>query len=187
MQPEEVLIRQCLEGDRAALDTLYLQFSSKMFAICLRYSFDRMEAEDLLQEGFIKVYDRLSKFNGKGSFEGWMRKIFVNLSIDYYHKKRKERERLKDFKVEFESNVDNTEESDWPDLGQEELIQLIQQLPDGYRIVFNLFAIELYSHKEIAVLLGVSESTSKTQYFKARRMLKAKIYAIINLKHQEQQ
>lgn len=182
MQPEELLIRQCLMGNRDALDQLYLQYSSKMYAICLRYSYDKIEAEDLLQDGFIKVYSQLSKFKGKGSFEGWMRRIFVNLSIDYYHKKTKENFNKEELKT---LTQDDHDDNVWPAINEKEIIELIQQLPDGYRMVFNLFAIELYSHKEIASMLGVSESTSKTQFFKARKMLQAKVNAIVSLREEK--
>ena len=170
MEPDKALIRGCQDGDLAAFDRLYTRYSSAMFGLCLRYARDREEAQDLLQDGFIKVYEKIKQYSGEGSFEGWMRRLFVNLALDQYKSKRRELERLQVYAEE--GGADTDESSPWPDITEQELIDLIQQLPEGYRIVFNLFAVEGFSHRDISIKLGISESTSKTQFFKSRKYLR---------------
>lgn len=130
-----------------------------------------MEAEDILQEAFIKVYDNVAKFQFKGSFEGWIRRIVINTALKNYQKSSFQKER-----IGLEDYDDRPIEPEAISLLQEEeLLDLIEQLPDGYRVVFNLYAVEGYSHKEIAEMLGIGESTSRSQLVKARKMLKDRI------------
>ncbi len=152
-----------------------------MFAVCLRYARHRAEAEDLLQEGFIRVFDKLHAFRLEGSLEGWIRRIMVHSCINHLRKRSVRNEVLGTGNIQ--------ERSEAPlapgNLGQEELMALVQQLPDGYRMVFNLFAIEGYEHAEIAEMLGCSEGTSRSQLSKARRMLQHKIEELNALEKHE--
>ena len=142
-----------------------------MLAVCLRYTRHRMEAEDILQDAFIKVFDNISKFEFKGSFEGWIRRIVINTALKNYSKKS-----FKQEQIGLENQPELPLEPEiYSNLEEEELLRLINQLPDGYRVVFNLYAVEGYSHKEIADLLGIQESTSRSQLVKARKMLQGMI------------
>ena len=164
---EHELIRGCLRGSVQSQRDLYERFAGKMYAVCLRYARTREDAADILQEGFLKVFSKLEQFQFQGSFEGWVRRVMVNTALRNYQKQRFEfeqsgYERLPETPVE-------------PDavalLSEEELLNLVRNLPDGYRAVFNLVAIEGYSHAEAAKMLGIQESTSRSQLTKARRQL----------------
>jgi len=161
------LIKGCVSGDRRMQELLYKKFSPKMYAICLRYAGNTDDAQDLLQEGFIKIYKNLEKFRNEGSFEGWMRRVFVNTSIEHFRRK-----------VNLNSITENEEkgieDSTWnvlDSLAEKDIIQLIQELSNGYRTVFNLYVVEGYSHKEIGDMLGISEGTSKSQLSRAKMIL----------------
>lgn len=143
-----------------------------MYAVCLRYSKDEDQAKDLLQEGFIKLFNNLANYRGDGSFEGWIRRIFVNTSIENYRKEQRRGFSVEVEDVEGELKVDTTS---FQKFGYEELMKKVQALPLGYRTVFNMYVIEGYSHKEIAEQLGVTESTSKTQLHKARLLLQKSV------------
>jgi RNA polymerase sigma factor (sigma-70 family) len=168
---EKELIQKCINQDPVSQRLLYERYSGIMYAVCLRYSTDADHAKDLLQEGFIRVFGHLGSYKFEGSFEGWVRRIFVNTAIENYRRNQKGKY--------FEEYDDKHDRSVSPDavsnLNMEELISLIQKLPDGYRTVFNLYVIEGYSHKEIAEELGITESTSKTQLRKARIVLMEKV------------
>lgn len=172
---EHQLITGCKKGERNAQRELYDTFSRKMMGVCLRYVNDRETARDILQEGFVKVFTNMVSYEGKGSFEGWMRKIFVNCSLEYLRKSDVLRE---------SADLDSTAELIEPDasaisqMSSKELMALIGELPDGFRTVFNLFGIEGYSHKEIAEMLDITESTSRSQYTRARQLLQKKISAL---------
>lgn len=161
------LIQGCLRGSAQNQRQLYEQFAGKMYAVCLRYARTPSDAADILQEGFVKVFTKLNQFQFQGSFEGWVRRIMVNTALRAYQRQRFEHE-SSGFEQLPESPVD-------PDalavLSEEELLRLISRLPDGYRVVFNLVAIEGYSHAEVAESLGIQESTSRSQLTKARRWL----------------
>ncbi|GAB4382843.1 MAG: RNA polymerase sigma factor [Salibacteraceae bacterium] len=165
---EEELIKKCLEGDQRAQKALFDKYSRKMMSVCMRYMANREEAEDVLQDGFIKVFKHLGSYQGKGSFEGWIRRTMVNTSLDHIRKQKM---------IEVDADISEaeylaTEKSRaLSKLRVEEMMELINRLPVGYRTVFNLYAIEGLSHQEIADELGVTESTSKTQYRKARTYL----------------
>jgi RNA polymerase sigma factor (sigma-70 family) len=165
------LLDGCKKGDRKAQESLYKALASKMMGVCMRYAKDTFEAEDILQMGFVKVFQKVTEFRSDGSFEGWIRRIMVNTAIETYRKN------LRSLNV-----VDIDEVYDQPqstfDMGKLELndlMKLVQQLSNGYRIVFNMYAIEGYSHKEIAKELGISEGASKSQLSRARAILKDKI------------
>ncbi len=169
---ESDLIRGCIEGDRQMQEELYNRFSGKMYAVCLRYANNSEDAQDLLQEGFIKVYRNLHRFRAEGSFEGWIRRVFVNSSIEHYRKKSLQLSRVSDKE---EGTIEDTDTSALDSLAEKDIIKLIQDLSPGYKTVFNLYAIEGYSHKEIGEMLGISEGTSKSQLARARSILQKKV------------
>ena len=153
-----------------------------MLGICMRYCKRREEAEDVLHEGFIKVFSNVSKFRGEGSFEGWIKRIMINTSLSYYHASLKHYfqegiEEIEDMTLSYE---DDGVYSNAPP--RSELLGLIQELPDGYRFVFNMYVFEDFSHKEIASMLGISVNTSKSQLAKARKRLQRKLEEDYNLK-----
>lgn len=166
------LIESCKKGDRAAQKAIYNLLAPRMFPICIRYIGDRTSAEDILQEGFITLFTKIESYKGDGSFEGWARKIFVNTALMSLRKKdtlkmSEELEAVKSMKTETSSQIET--------IGYKELMELVMSLPPGFRTVFNMYAIEGYSHKEIAETLGVTETTSRTQFSRARAWLQAKI------------
>lgn len=150
---------------------LYARFARRMYAVCLRYARHQLEAQDLMQEGFIRVFDKLGSFRLEGSLEGWVRRIMVTTCINTYRKKAFQNEKFGLEQVPDEPVAPLAVEH----LGEAELLKLVEGLPDGYRLVFNLFAIEGFDHGEIATLLGCGESTSRSQLSKARRMLQARL------------
>ena len=170
---EEQLIKSCIREEAASQKELFKHYSSRMFGVCLRYARNREDAEDILQDAFIKVFDKLDQFKFQGSFEGWIRKIVVNTALKKYTVLRYSKEisgyEIKDNK---ESTMDP---SAYAHLSHKELMNLIMQLPDGYRIIFNLYAIEGYQHDEIAEMLGIQPGTSRSQLVKARAMLQKQI------------
>ncbi|MEM6261191.1 MAG: sigma-70 family RNA polymerase sigma factor [Bacteroidota bacterium] len=172
-QPYQALIERCIQQDTAAHQRLYELFAPKMMAVCYRYARNQAEAEDMLQEGFIKVFQNLKRYTFKGSLEGWIRRIMVNTAIDLL---RKHKYFQKETDIE-EADVEEFAEFSIDRLEMEYLLKIIQELPTGYRVVFNLYAIEGYSHKEIGQQLKISESTSRSQYTRARSMLKKRICA----------
>ncbi|MCE2711069.1 MAG: sigma-70 family RNA polymerase sigma factor [Cryomorphaceae bacterium] len=168
---DSALIKDCLNGNVRAQKTLFDRFAPKMLGVCMRYCKSKEQAEDVLQDGFVKVFIKLAEFKHEGSFEGWIRKIMVNTALDSL---RKEMKISADVEIEFA--VDKSEsETVLAELSAAEIVQLISMMPDGYRVVFNLFAIEGYSHQEIADSLGITESTSKSQYSRARAYLRKKM------------
>ncbi len=165
------IVQACIAGKPHAQEALYTHFSQTMFGICLRYASDYHSAEDILQEGFVKVFKNLDRFRGEGSFEGWLKRIFVNTSIEFYRKAVTKRK-----VVELDSVYDQgTESLALDNLATKDLLRIIQQLPTGYRTVFNLYGIEGYTHKEIAKMLDISEGTSKSQLARARESIKKMI------------
>lgn len=164
---EDELIKGCVRRERSAQKRLYETFSSKMYALCCRYVKDSMEAEDVLVTAFTKILDRIDQYKGEGSFEGWIRRVVVNEALTYLRRNRSmyiETElEAADREPDYQLMSDHLEEED--------LMNMIQELPAGYRIVFNLYAIDGYSHKEIANQLNISENTSKSQLSRARVFL----------------
>jgi RNA polymerase sigma-70 factor (ECF subfamily) len=155
-----------------------------MLGICLRYCKNRADAEDVLQDGFIKVFSNITNFRQEGSFEGWIKRIMVNTAIDYLNKKQRLNHQMDYDHFEETLEVENEERDDTNyadiNLSHEELLSIIRSLPDGYRVVFNMYAIEGYSHRDIAEMLNISINTSKTQLFKARKLIRKKINIMLN-------
>lgn len=174
------LIAACKKQNRSAQKALYELYAPKMMAVCLRYCRDSEVARDLLHDGFIQVFTRIGSYAGRGSFEGWLRKIFVNLSLENY---RKQKQRF--VFIDDTENVEMVQDEPFDDLieignvNQNELLEIIQELPDGYRTIFNLFVFEDMSHKEIANTLGISENASRSQYYRAKTMLQKKVQAYL--------
>lgn len=166
------LINDCKRGKQKARKELFRLYHKRLLGICLRYSSDKSEAEDILLEGFMNIYLKIDQYKFKGSFEGWMKTIIVHICIDYFRKNKKENhhQNIDDFE-----DLPSSDYSILNEMSAKEIMELIQTLPQGYRIVFNLFAIEGYSHKEIAQKLDVTESTSKSQVRKARIWLMKKL------------
>lgn len=164
---EKKLIQACINENKTAQKQLYDLYAPKMYYVCLRYARHDLEAQDMLQDGFIKVFDNLGKFKSNGSFEGWIRRIMVNTSLNHCRKSSFKRENIgiEDYQDTVVSSKAISR------LSEKELLALIQMLPDGYRIVFNLYVIEGYSHKEIGDLLEISESTSRSQLAKSRKWM----------------
>lgn len=164
LSKEEALISGCRKQNRMAQQELYASYSGKMYSLCCRYVKSSMEAEDVLVGAFTKIFDKIDQFKGEGSFEGWIRRIVVNEALTWLRKNRSmyvETDLEKaDYEPDYKSASDHLE--------AEDLLRMIQQLPTGYQIVFNLYAIDGYSHKEIAEQLNISENTSKSQLSRAR-------------------
>ena len=161
---EDELIKGCLKGDRAAQKHLYELHSSRMYAVCYRYVKDPMQAQDILVTAFMKVFDKVGQFKNEGSFEGWIRRIMVNEALTWLRRNKN---------MYVETDLEQADhEPDYKNLSDhleaEDLMNMIAALPSGYRIVFNMYAIDGYSHKEIAEHLGISENTSKSQLCRAR-------------------
>lgn len=170
---ESELINGCIIGNREAQRTLYHRYSPKMFSVCLRYAKDYHSAEDVLQEGFIKVFRYIAKFRHEGSFEGWMRRIFINTSIEFLRKSVS----MYPIIDSEDKPIDILDESHFDDLDHQDLMQMVQSLSPGYRTIFNLYVVEGYSHKEIAKMLEINEGTSKSQLARARVILQSKVLA----------
>lgn len=169
---EEELIALSIKGDGSAQNELYRRYAPKLWGVCLRYAKNRMSAEDILQEGFIRIFTYLDRFENKGSFEGWMRRTMVNTAINYY-KKNLSTAREAEYH-EYHSGKSNDADA-LSKLSHQELLKMVQQMPDGYRTVFNLYIIEGFSHKDVAEMLNVSENTSKSQLSRARAFLQERI------------
>jgi len=161
------LIEGCRRQDRQAQKRLYDQYASKFYALCCRYVKDKMEAEDVLITAFTKILNRIDQYTGEGNFEGWMRKVVVNDALSYLRKNKNMYLETDISAADYEPDYEKLENQ----LEAEDLLKMIESLPTGYRIVFNLYAIEGYSHKEIADQLGISENTSKSQLSRARAAL----------------
>ncbi len=164
---DQDLIIGCLAGGRRFQEGLYNQYGSTMFSICLRYASDYYQAEDMLQEGFIKVFNNLKNFRNEGSFEGWLKRIFVNTAIEWLRKNKVMNEMQEIEKV----SLHIVQEDCFSQLAADDLMKLIQSLSPGYRTVFNLYSIEGYSHKEIGQMMNINEGTSKSQLARARYIL----------------
>ena len=168
MSEESDLIEGCIRGDRKMQYELYERFASKMYGVCLRYAANAEEAEDILQEGFIKVFKKISSYRGDGSFEGWIRRIFVNTAIEHFRRKSY----LQPISEHEENTIEGKYISVLDNLAEKDIIKLIQQLSPGYRTVFNMYVIEGYTHKQIGEALNISEGTSKSQLSRAKLILR---------------
>ena len=176
MQIENKLIDGCLKNDRKAQRKLYNMYAPVLLGLCCRYTRTRAEAEDVLQEAFIKIYKNLKQFAGKGSFEGWLKRIVVNTAITHFRQNQK---------MGYQDDIDEVKDSrlmgdpfQEAEFTHDELMGVIQSLPQGYQIVFNLYAIEGYKHREISEMLGIDISTSKSQFSRARKLVQQKLEAL---------
>ncbi len=179
MYSEEDLLTGCLKNDSKAQEEFYKRFAPKMYGVCLRFANNKLQANDILQEGFIKVFLNLSTFRREGSLEGWVRRTIINTAINLYKKTAKH---LKVVEIDKTDIQDDREESVLDKMTRDELLKMINELPVGYRMVFNLNVMEGYSHKEIGELLKISENTSKSQLSRARQTLQKKLREHINKK-----
>ncbi|MBB3969637.1 RNA polymerase sigma-70 factor (ECF subfamily) [Mucilaginibacter phyllosphaerae] len=174
------LIERCKAGQRKAQELLYKQFAAKMLGVCMRYATDKMEAEDMLQNGFIKVFQKIADYRGEGSFEGWVRRIMVHSSIEYYRRHHKMMQMVDMEGAGHEPSVNAAAASS---LEAKDLLIIIKALSPGYRMVFNLYAIDGYSHKEIAEIMCISEGASKSQLSRARAILKEQVLKMDNKRY----
>lgn len=174
--PESDLITGCIEGDRRMQEILYNRFSSKMYAVCLRYASNAAEAEDILQEGFIKIFKKMDTFRSEGSFEGWVRRIFVNTAIEHFRR----RKYLTPVTEKEENTIEGKYISVLDELAEQDILNLVQQLSPGYRTVFNMYVVEGYTHKEIGDILSISEGTSKSQLSRAKVILQEMVKTYID-------
>ena len=165
---EEMLLQGCLDHDATAQQELYYRFSPKMLSVCYRYAKAREDAEDMLQEGFIKVFSQIDKYENRGSLEGWILRIIVHTCINHLKKNKKFNDHVD---LAFAGNIVIREDNIPAIIQAKQIVECIRSLPIGYRTVLNLYAIEGYSHKEIAALLDIEESTSRSQYTRAKSML----------------
>lgn len=174
---EKEIIRGCIKNNATCQRLLFEQYAGKMMTICLRYTRNQKDAEDTLQESFIRIFSSISGFREEGSFEGWLRRIVVHTALKMLQKK----------KIHFSTIDDNDETAPTVDphvldrLSTEELLQFIGRLPEGYRLVFNLYVLEGYDHNEIAGMLDISPGTSRSQLIKARRLLQQQINILFKL------
>ncbi len=175
MELNSAFIKRLKENDSKAQKVFYEQLAPKMYGICLRFAFVRDDAEDILQDGFIRVFNHLKDFRGEGSLEGWVRRTIVNTAINYYKKKIRNGGNVELEKVQWKIKEPS---SVVEKMSADELLKLISTLPPGYRTVFNLNVIEGYTHKEIGNLLDISENTSKSQLSRARGSLQKKLSEI---------
>lgn len=174
---EAKLITALKRGESRAHKVVYERFAGKMLAVCTRYCANRADAEEVMLDGFMRVFEKIGQFREEGSFEGWMRRIMVTESLMFLRKSKQWRQEV------LVEEVNTEPDYEWADtaLHENDLLRIVNQLPDGYRTVFNLYAIEGYAHAEIAQVLGISEGTSKSQLSRARLLLQA------NLKKLEQE
>jgi len=172
MYSDKELIERCLENDPKAQELLYKRFSGRMYGVCLRFARNTLEADDILQEGFIKVFSFLKDFRHDGSLEGWIRRTIVNTAINYYNSKQNE---WSETSIKMAESYQSVSEEILDKISTNDLLNLIHELPEGYRLVFNLYIIEGYNHKEIAEMLNISENTSKSQLSRARTALQQRL------------
>ncbi|OQA98829.1 MAG: ECF RNA polymerase sigma factor SigE [Bacteroidetes bacterium ADurb.Bin217] len=181
MFTEKEIIDGCIKNDRKMQKALYEKYASKLYALCLRYAKDRAEADDMLQEGFIKIFTKIEQFSQEHSFEGWIKRIVINTAITHYN------QNLKHY---YQEDIDEINESEIKkeeiyeaEYSKEELLSVIHSLADGYRMVFNLYVIEGYKHKEISEILGIDIATSKSQLHRAKKIIQERLEEITKEKN----
>lgn len=165
------LARACFDGNEKAQAQLFRLYSRQMMAVCMRYAGSYEQAQDMLQEGFVKVFNRIGMYRGKGPLGAWIRRTMINTALDIIRKEKREQRHVDQYEVEVQIEVELEERSMFgedEEFSEAQLMEMIQQLPTGYRTVFNLYAIEELTHREISQMLDITESTSRTQYLKAR-------------------
>lgn len=175
---ENRLIKACKEGKSWARKEVYEQYAPTMMSLCKRYAGNNDDAKDILQEGFLKIFMQIDQFSGTGNFGGWIRKIFVNTSLEFLRSQK----RIKNKEVPFYEAWEE-KPTVLSDITADELMECIAELPDTYRVVFNLFAVEGYKHQEIAAMLHIQESTSRSQFYRARQMLQESVTNLMNGKN----
>jgi RNA polymerase sigma factor (sigma-70 family) len=170
-ESESDIIEGCILGNPRMQRMLYEKFSPKMYALCIRYAGNTDDAQDILQDGFVKVYSNIGKYKGTGSFEGWIRRIIVNTAIEHFRKKNML------YAIDEKTEIQLADENSnvFNQLEAKELLEIIKSMPAGYRTVFNLYAVEGYTHKEIATMMNLTEGTSKSQYARAKSWLQERI------------
>lgn len=178
---ESQLIIACKKQDRNAQKVLYERYAPLMMAVCMRYCREEEAARDLLHDGFIRALTQIGSFSGKGSFEGWLRRIFVNLALENFRKEKQKHRFMEEYGYVHMNEADEYADDllDIDDIPREDVLKMIGDLPPGYRTVFNLFIFEEMSHKEIAQTLGINEAASRSQFFRAKTILKNKINSIL--------
>jgi len=174
---EEEIIKGCSKNDPKCQKMLFDRFSGKMFAVCIRYTSSLEDAEDVLQDGFVRVFNYIHSYRNDGSLEGWVRRVIVNVALRHYQKSKTHQEiSYQDYHSDLTVMPDVISQ-----LSEQDLLSIINTLPEGYKIVFNLYAIEGFSHAEIGEMLGIQESTSRSQLTKARKLLNEKIRKIYKI------
>jgi RNA polymerase sigma factor (sigma-70 family) len=175
---EQRLIAGCKNAEPWAQRQVYELYASAMLSVCVRYVNDKETARDLLQDGFIKIFMKIDTYSGIGSFAGWMRRIFVTTALEYL----RQNDALKQSESidNYEYSIENADISILEKISADDLMQCVTELPNGYRTVFNLYAIEGYSHTEIANILTISENTSRSQFMRARKLLQQKVQSLIS-------
>jgi RNA polymerase sigma factor (sigma-70 family) len=180
MMSDKQIIEGCIRHDRRSQQELYDRYSRFLLGVCLRYSTDKAEAEDILQDSFLKIYFNIRDYSGTGSFTGWLRKVAVNTAITHYHKNLKYRYHVDiEEYVTIETGITSFEEDFFT---SDELYKVLNELPTGYRMVFNLYAVEGYKHKEIADMLSIDTNTSKSQYSRAKAVIRDKLEKLRKLR-----
>lgn len=168
----DTIISQIKDGDQRAFKTLFDRYSSLFKGICYRYTGNNHESNDVLQEAFIKIFKNIDNYTGKGNFEGWMKRIVVNCCLDYV---RKERKPIWSSEEPFDQSISENWDVPISEMTAKEIVSVVDRLPDGYKVVFNLSVFDGYSHKEIAETLGISESASRSQLAKAKKKLQSEL------------
>ena len=184
LSDEEQLIAGCKEGKPWAQKEIFERYSGVMLSVCVRYVTDRETARDILKDGFIKLYTKIDTFSGSGSFAGWVRRIFVTTSLEYLRQNDALKQRASI--EEYGNSIPDNDATVLDKISADDLMECIAKLPDGYRTVFNLYAIEGYSHPEIAEMLGINESTSRSQFMRARKILQTNVHSLIGQDHARQ-
>ena len=181
---EQQLITGCKEGKSWAQKAIYDRYAAAMMSVCVRYVTDRETARDLLQEGFIKLFTKIDSFTGAGAFGGWVRRIFVTTSLEYL----RQNDALKQSASieEYGNYIENDDVTVLQKISADDLMACVAELSEGYRTVFNLYAIEGYSHAEIAEMLGISEATSRSQFMRARKILQKNVLSLHGTEYAEQ-
>lgn len=181
------LIDACKKRDRNAQRVLYERYAPVMMGVCLRYSKEEQAARDLLHDGFIRIFSQIDSFSGKGSFEGWLKRIFVNMALENYRNDKKKYRFMEEYGYLAAGDFDF--EADDPvnieEVSMEKVLEMIQSLPQGYRTVFNLFVFENISHRKIGEMLGINEAASRSQFCRAKAILRKKISAFLNHKERK--
>lgn len=181
---EQEIIKGCKNGEPWAQKLVYEQHASTMLSVCIRYTGDYETARDLLQEGFIKVFTKMDSYTGMGAFAGWLRRIFITTALEFLRKN--DALKLSIDITELDYKLENSDYNVVDEITADELLNCVARLSEGYRTVFNLYAIEGYSHAEIAEMLGISENTSRSQFMRARNILQKNVETLLGKEYAQQ-